>query len=135
VQRRLWDELYERPNRDLFDLYYTNWASRDSLDEALERFSTNAPRMRATADTLPGRVARSIRATAAFLERPVPDVDVQVLVGLFSSDGWVTNFRGRRTLFLAAGYLPDYDDVFFAHDARTSCTVRRASTARTSPLR
>jgi hypothetical protein len=46
----------------------------------------------------------------------VPDVDVQVLVGLFSSDGWVTNFRGRRTLVLAAEYLPDYDDVFFAHE-------------------
>ncbi len=116
MQRRLWDELYERPNRDLLDLYYTSWASRDSLDAALDRFPAEAPRISATAESLPRRVAGSVRATADLLEQPVPDVDVQLLVGLFSSDGWVTEFRGRRALFLAVEYIPLCDDVFFAHE-------------------
>jgi uncharacterized protein YjaZ len=55
----------------------------------------------------------------------VPDIDVQLLVGLFSSDGWVTSFRGRPTLFLAAEYLPECDDVFYAHEC--AHVVHRAS--------
>jgi len=116
VQRRLWHELNEHPNRELFDLYYTNWASPDMLDAALDRFPAEAATIEARAETLPQRVADAARATAEFLERPLPDLDVQLLVGLFSSDGWVTEFRGRRTLFLAVEYLPPYDDVFFAHE-------------------
>jgi hypothetical protein len=86
------------------------------VDAALDRYPAEAPRLAATAETLPRRVAESVRATADLLERPVPDVDVQILVGLFSSDGWMTTFRGRRKLFLAAEYLPEHDDVFFAHE-------------------
>ena len=116
VQRRLWHELYEGPNRELFELYYTNWASPDMLDAALERFPAEAPAIAARADGLPNRVAEAAQAVAASLEQPVPEIDVQLVVGLFSSDGWVTEFRGRRTLFLAVEYMPPYDDVFFAHE-------------------
>ena len=41
---------------------------------------------------------------------------MQLLVGLFSSDGRVTDFRGRRTLFLAVEYVPPYETVFFVHE-------------------
>jgi hypothetical protein len=125
TQRRLWHELYEQPNRDLFDLYYTNWASPDDLDAALERFPAEDATIAERAASLPQRVAAAARATADFLERPMPDLDVQLLVGLFSSDGWVTNFRDRRTLFLAVEYVPPYDRVFLAHE----CThlVHRAT--------
>jgi hypothetical protein len=116
VQRRLWHELYEQPNRDLFDVYYTNWASPDGLDAALERFPAESATIAARAPHLPQQVAAAARATADFLEQPLPDLDVQLLVGLFSSDGWVTDFRGRRTLFLAVEYVPPYDAVFFAHE-------------------
>jgi hypothetical protein len=117
VQRRLWLELYEQPNRELFDLYYTNWASPDALDRALDLFPAEAATIGARASTLPQRVDLATRTTANFLERPVPDIDVQLLVGLFSSDGWITDFRGRQTFFLAIEYLPPYDDVFFAHES------------------
>jgi len=116
IQRRLWHELYEEPNRDLFDLYYTNWASPDGLDAALDRFSAEAVTIEARAANLPQRITAVARATADFLEQPVPDLDVQLLVGLFSSDGWVADFRGRRTLFVAVEYLPPYDAVFLAHE-------------------
>jgi hypothetical protein len=125
VQRRLWQELYEQPNRDLFDLYYTNWASPDDLDAALDRFPAEAATIAARSASLPERITEAARATAGFLEQPVPELDVQLLVGLFSSDGWVTDFRGRRTLFVAIEYVPPYDAVFFAHE----CThlVHRAT--------
>jgi hypothetical protein len=125
VRRRLWHELYEQPNRELFDLYYTSWASPDGLDAALDRFAAEAETIAARATSLPQRVIEAARATADFLEKPVPDLDVQLLVGLFSSDGWVTDFRGRRTLFLAVEYVPPYDTVFLAHE----CThlVHRAT--------
>jgi hypothetical protein len=116
AQVRLWHELYEEPNRELFDLYYTNWATPELLDAALERFPAEAPAIAARAEGLPDRVAEAARTVATFLEQPLPDIDVQLLVGLFSSDGWVTDFRGRRTLFLAVEYIPPYDDVFFAHE-------------------
>jgi hypothetical protein len=125
AQRRLWHELYEQPHRDLFDLYYTNWASPDGLDAALDRFPADAATISERATDLPQRVAAAARTTADFLEQPLPALDVQLLVGVFSSDGWVTNFRGRRTLFLAVEYLPPYDAVFLAHE----CThlVHRAT--------
>jgi hypothetical protein len=116
VQRRLWHELYEQPNRDLFDLYYTNWASPDGLDGALERLPGEIQTIEARAADLPQRITAAARATADFLEQPLPDLEVQLLVGLFSSDGWVTDFRGRRTLFMAVEYLPPYDAVFLAHE-------------------
>lgn len=125
VQRRLWRELYEEPNRDLFDIYYTNWASPEMLDAALERFNSDAGTIAARADSLSRRVADAARATADFLGQPLPQLDVQLLVGLFSSDGWVTSFRDRPTLFLAVEYIPPYDAVFFPHE----CThlVHRAA--------
>ena len=125
VQRRLWQELYEEPNRDLFDLYYTNWASPEMLDAALDRFQDEAGTIAARADSLPQRIADAARVTADFLGQPLPELDVQLLVGLFSSDGWVTTFRDRPTLFLAVEYIPPYDAIFFAHE----CThlVHRAT--------
>jgi hypothetical protein len=116
VQRRLWHELYEERHQELFDVYFTNWGSAEGLDAALDRFPAEAAAIAARSDELPRRVAEAARGTAAFLDRPEPDLDVQLLVGLFSSDGWVTEFRGRRTLFLAVEYIPPYDDVFFAHE-------------------
>jgi hypothetical protein len=116
AQRRLWHELYEQPNRDLFDLYYTHWASPDGLDAALDRFPAEIAAITARAADLPQRITAAARVTADFLGRPVPDLAVQLLVGLFSSDGWVTDFRGRPTLFLAVEYLPPYDAVFLAHE-------------------
>ena len=116
VQRRLWHELYEQPNRDLFDLYYTKWASPDGLDAALDRFPAEAAAIAGRAERLPQKVTAAARATADFLEQPMPNLDVQLLVGLFSSDGWVTDFRGRRTLFMAVEYVPPYDSVFLAHE-------------------
>jgi hypothetical protein len=116
VQRRLWNELYEEPNRELFDLYYTNWARRDGLDPALDRLSAEAPAIAARAASLPARIRAAAGTTARFFERPEPDLDIQLLVGLFMSDGWVTEFRGRRTLFLAVEYIPPYESIFFAHE-------------------
>ena len=116
AQRRLWHELYEEPNRELFDLYYTNWASPDGLDAALDRLPAEAPTIAARAASLPMRIIDAAGTTARFFDRPEPDLDIQLLVGLFSSDGWVTDFRGRRTLFLAVEYIPPYDDVFFVHE-------------------
>jgi hypothetical protein len=116
AQRRLWHELYEQPNRALFDLYYTNWASPDRLDAALDRFPGEAATISARAPSLPQRITEAAQVTAEFLEQPVPDLDVQLLVGLFSSDGWVTDFRGRQTLFVAVEYVPPYDALFFAHE-------------------
>lgn len=115
-QRRLWHELYEQPNRDLLDLYYTNWASPDGVDAALDRFAAEAATIAVRAARLPEQAAAAARVAADFLERPVPDLDVQLLVGVFSSDGWVADFRGRRTLFLAVEYMPPYEDVFLAHE-------------------
>jgi hypothetical protein len=44
----------------------------------------------------------------------VPDVVVQLLVGVFSSR-LGGELPGRTTLFLALDYVPE-DDVFFAHE-------------------
>lgn len=115
-QRRLWHELYEEPNHELFDLYYTNWASPAGLDAALDRFPAEVGTIAERATCLPQGVTAAACAAADFLEQPVPDLEVQLLVGLFSSDGWVTDFRGRRTLFLSVEYLPPYDAVFLAHE-------------------
>jgi hypothetical protein len=125
VQRRLWRGLYEEPNRELFDLYYTNWASPEMLDAALDRFEGEVGRIAERADSLPRWIADAARATADFLGQPLPELDIQLLVGLFSSDGWVASFLGRPTLFLAAEYIPPYDAIFFAHE----CThlVHRAA--------
>jgi hypothetical protein len=86
------------------------------LDAALDRFADEAGTIAERADLLPGQIADAARATADFLGQPLPELDVQLLVGLFSSDGWVTTFRDRTTLFLAVEYIPPYDAVFFAHE-------------------
>jgi hypothetical protein len=133
-RRALWHELYEEPNRDLFDVYYTNWASPKALDAALERFPGEVVRISAGAETLPERVEQAARTTAASLSLPEPDLDVILLVGLFSSDGWVTELRGRRTLFFAASTCLSRRTTTSSSrtSARTSSIVRRDTPATTS---
>jgi len=123
-QRQLWRALYEDPNRDIFDVYYSRWGDPDRLEAALHRFEEAAPRVRAIAP----EAARAIRhlgpECAQLFGAPHAEVRYVLMVGLFTSDGWATHLRGEPTSFLALEwdqYSRRRDlEIMVAHEAAHS---------------
>jgi hypothetical protein len=125
-QRRLWHEWYEASHPEVFSAYYRRHGRVSDLETALARFPEEVPRLRQGIATL----KRGIEATAARLGGifAAPDVDLRwvLMVGLFSSDGWVDWVADEPVCFCAVEYVEDLKraDVLLAHEAAHVFHVR-----------
>jgi hypothetical protein len=113
-----WTEHYEAAHPDVFATYHRGWGRHDRCLAAaadVPRQAATLPVVEARARRLAQHAERSFR-TAGLLD---DDLDVVLMVGGHTSDGWVTPFAGRDTIFLALEYLgdPPYDGVLVSHEA------------------
>jgi hypothetical protein len=117
-RRTAWTETYEAAYRGIFETYYSGWGKRERSLAAAGDVPRLAPTMRETeqrARLLVRHTEREFRA-AGLLD---DDLDVVLMVGGHTSNGWVTELDGREVLFLALEFLgdPPYDGVLVSHEA------------------
>lgn len=118
-QKRLWQELYEEPHREIFDIYFGQFGNRASLDRALARYPGTVETIRQAREGLAERIDASLTRCAALFEEPSAEFDYVTMVGVFNSNGWAIPFRGRPASFLALEWFsePIYLDILIAHEA------------------
>jgi hypothetical protein len=117
-RRTAWTQTYEAAYRGIFETYYSGWGKRERSLAAAGDVPRLAPTMRETeqrARSLVRHTERSFRA-AGLLD---DDLDVVLMVGGHTSNGWVTELDGREVLFLALEFFgdPPYDGVLVSHEA------------------
>jgi hypothetical protein len=115
---RAWTEQYEAAFRPIFDLYHSAWGRHERCLAAADEVPRLAPSMRAVERRAVALVERSERY---FWDHDLlhDDLDVVLLVGGHTSNGWVADLDGRSTLFLALEFLgePPYDAVLATHES------------------
>ncbi len=112
-----WVTSYEASTPSIFDLYYSAWGDPARRSQA----ALQAPTMRRQIQTAEDRARHLIsKAERDFRKRGLlaGELHAVLLVGGHSSNGWVAEHQGRRTLFLALEYLgsPPYDDLLVVHE-------------------
>lgn len=113
-----WTERYEAAHPDVFATYHRSWGRHERCLAAavdVPRQAATLPVVEARARRLAEHAERAFR-TAGLID---DDLDVVLMVGGHTSDGWVTELDGRDTIFLALEYLgdPPYDGVLVSHEA------------------
>jgi len=113
-----WVDEYEAAHPDVFSVYYSAWGDRSTRNEAAALVETQADavRRRETATSLAVHAVAGRLRELGLIDDEIPLV---MLVGGRSANGWVANFDGAPTLFVALEYLDDSlgDTALVAHEA------------------
>lgn len=123
-----WVHHYEAAHPDVFERYYSSWSSPSRRGAS----ATDVPRLAPLVSGLEERALELVADTELiFRELGLVDdeLDVVLLVGHRSSNGWVTDLHGRQQLFLALEFLgdPPYDAVLVSHEALHLAHARRGA--------
>jgi hypothetical protein len=97
---------YERQQPAVFASYLQGWGSPQRRPAAAAVMAATAARLRAAAVDWPGLLEYVAVGMAPLVGADL-EVPVVVFVGMGTSNGWVTDLGGRRTVFLAAELIPD----------------------------
>jgi hypothetical protein len=114
---RAWTDEYEAAHRDVFDVYYRSYSDPRRRFDAVADVARISPLVRereARAEALARQAEQEFRARGLLEE-----IDVVLLVGNRTANGWVAEFHGRQCLFVALEMLgiPPYDGVLVSHEA------------------
>jgi len=127
-RRTAWTDSYEAAHQGIFETYYQGWGKRERSLEAAGDVPRLAPVVRdveVRARSLVARTEHAFRASGLLDD----DLDVVLMVGGHTSNGWVTEYHGREVLFLALEFLgdPPYDGVLVSHEALHVAHARRGA--------
>lgn len=123
-----WAEQYEAAHPDVFETYHRSWGRHARCLAA----SHDVPRLAPQMSAIEERAVALAEETEHFFTAEGlidDDLDVVLLVGGHTSNGWVSDRNGRATLFLALEFLgdPPYDAVLLAHEAFHVAHARHGS--------
>ena len=113
-----WTEEYEAAYPGIFDTYHRAWGRHQRCAAASHDVPVLAPGMPSIED----RARRLVQESETFFTAEGlidDDLDVVLMVGAHTSNGWVTDLDRRATLFLALEFLgePPHDAVLLTHEA------------------
>jgi hypothetical protein len=113
-----WTDDYEAAHPQVFATYHRAWGRHERCLASV----ADVPRQAATLRVVEARARRlAEHAERAFRAEGLidDDLDVVLMVGGHTSNGWVTTLEGRDTMFLALEFLgdPPYDGVLVSHEA------------------
>jgi hypothetical protein len=117
IRMEAWVRDYEAAHRDIFDVYYRSWSSPVGRVGGVRDVPVIAPYVR---DLEERAIALASRTEDEFRGRGLIDqLDVVLLVGNHTSNGWVAEINGQQSLFLALEFLgdPPFDGVLVTHEA------------------
>jgi hypothetical protein len=112
-----WTTAYEAAHRDVFDVYYRSYSDQRRRNGAVADVPRISPLVRereARAETLARQTEQEFKA-----EGLLDEINVVLLVGNHTANGWIDEFHGRQTMFVALEMLgtPPYDGMLFSHEA------------------
>jgi hypothetical protein len=112
-----WTTDYEAAHRDVFDVYYRSYSDptrRSDAVAAVPRISPLVGERESRAEAIARQAEQEFRAQGL-----LDELDVVLLVGNHTANGWTEEFHGRQTMFVALEYLgaPPYDAMLFSHEA------------------
>lgn len=112
-----WTAQYEAAHRDVFDVYYRFYSDprgRDAAAADVPRISPLVGEWESRAETLARQTEQEFRAQGL-----LDELNVVLLVGNHTANGWIEEFHGRQTMFVALEFLgvPPYDGMLFSHEA------------------
>lgn len=112
-----WITSYESRFASIFDVYYSAWGTPSRRREAALQAPVLLDQIMAAEDRARYLLAR---AENDFRERGLLDGELHavLMVGAHTSNGWVAEHNGRRSLFLALEYLgvAPHDDLLVVHE-------------------
>lgn len=114
---KAWTAGYEAAHRDVFDIYYRSYSDpRRRIDAVadVDRISPLVREREARAEALARQAEQEFRAQGL-----LDELHVVLLVGNNTANGWIAEFRGRQSLFVALELLgaPPYDGILVSHEA------------------
>lgn len=114
---KAWTTEYEAAHRDVFDVYYRSYSDPRRRTAAVADVSRISPLVRereARAQALARQTEQDFRAQGL-----LDELDVVLLVGNHTANGWIAEFHGRQSLFVALELLgdPPYDGIVISHEA------------------
>jgi len=112
-----WTTGYEAAHRDVFDIYYRSYSDprrRAAASADVTRISPLVREREARAEALARETEQDFRARGL-----LDELDVVLLVGNHTANGWIAEFHGRQALFVALELLgnPPYDGIVISHEA------------------
>ena len=112
-----WMTDYEAAHRDVFDLYYRSYSDprrRNGAVADVDRISPLVREREARAEALARQTEQEFRAQGL-----LDELNVVFLVGNHTANGWIEEFQGRQTMFVALELLaaPPSDGILFSHEA------------------
>lgn len=116
-RRQAWKRDYETAHGDVFDVYYRSWSSPGLRGRGADDVPLIAPDVR--------RLEKRAISLARWTEREfrhrglLTELDLVLMVGNHTSNGWVAELDGRQSLFLALEFLgdPPFDSLLVSHEA------------------
>jgi len=114
---KAWTTEYEAAHRDVFDVYYRSYSDprrRTAAVAAVTRISPLVRERESRAEALARQTEQDFRAHDL-----LDELDVVLLVGNHTANGWIAEFHGRQSLFVALELLgdPPYDGIVISHEA------------------
>ncbi len=123
-QLKLWWEMYESKNPEVFGVYFSApfWGRRENLPKALPGYGKDSEKIAKaagkTAELIPKIVKGALTAFATG-EGEI-EMDVIAFVGVYGADGFVFLLEGRPAVFLALEHLAEYEieraEALIAHE-------------------
>ena len=113
-----WTDDYEAAHPSVFEAYYSAWGDRSRREAAALEAPGLVDQVMAAEVRATGLLTRAERDFRARGLLGPDDLHVVLLVGGRSSNGWVVEHDGHRSLFLALEFLgsPPYDDLLVVHE-------------------
>jgi hypothetical protein len=113
-----WTADYEAAYRDVFDIYYRSYSDPRRRIDAVANVTRLSPLVlerEARAEALARHAEQEFIAQGLLLN----ELDVVFLVGNNTANGWIADFHGRPSLFVALELLgtPPYDGILVSHEA------------------
>lgn len=117
-KKALWSTKYHERWKEIFDVYFTNWGGMGLLDKSIARYSESITNIKSNAEGIEERILKIVDDVERIFGEVDLEINLIILVGFYCSNGWVTSFEGKKSIFVAAEFYDNesYLNMLIAHE-------------------
>ncbi len=117
-KKALWSTKYHERWKEIFDVYFTNWGGMELLDKSIARYSESITNIKSNAEGIEERFLKIVDDVERIFGEVDLEINLIILVGFYCSNGWVTSFEGKKSIFVAAEFYDNesYLNMLIAHE-------------------
>lgn len=101
IKKQLWFDLYENPNLDVFEIYFSRYGRRNNIETALQKYDKAVEGIQSISPKISPIIEDITPKCVELFEQSRYEIPFVLMVGVFNSDAWVTEFDGQATTFMA----------------------------------